>query len=173
MAQEIYSDLGNTVQVFELKSTLKERKQGNLYVTQYFNDLTNLLQELNLFQEVKWNYAKDGQKYKQMMEKKRVFDFLHGLNKELDEVRGRVLGFKPFPGIREAFVKIRREEARKRVMLGGARNAAPKDLSQNSALVTKRNFPQYNGDQRGFRSNEWPWYDHCQRPGHTKNICWK
>ncbi|PON98873.1 LOW QUALITY PROTEIN: hypothetical protein TorRG33x02_054880 [Trema orientale] len=172
MAQEIYSDLGNTI-VFELKSALKERKQGDPSITQYFNDLTNLWQELDLFQEVKWNCAEDGQKYKQMMEKERVFDFLHGLNKELDEVRGRVLWFKPFPEIREAFAEVRREEARKRVMLRGTRNAAPEDSSQNSTLVTKRNFPQYNGDQRGFRRNEWPWCDHCQRPGHTKEICWK
>lgn len=172
MAQEIYSDLGNTAQVFELKSALKERKQGDLSVTQYFNDLTNPWQELDLFQEVKWNCAEDGQKYKQMMEKEGAFDFLHGLNKELDKVRGRVLGFKPFPGIREAFAEVRREEARKRVMLGGT-SATLKDSAQNSAPVTKQNFPQYNGDQRGFRRNEWPWCDNCQPPGHTKKICWK
>lgn len=35
-----------------------------------------------------------------MMDKERVFDFLYGLNKDFDEVRGRVLGFKPFPEVK-------------------------------------------------------------------------
>lgn len=37
------------------------------------------------------------------MLKERVFDFVHGLNKELDKVRGCVLGVKPFPKIMETF----------------------------------------------------------------------
>lgn len=41
-----------------------------------------------------------------MMDKKRVFDFLYGLNKDLDEVRGRVLGFMPFPKVKEAFAEV-------------------------------------------------------------------
>ena len=42
-----------------------------------------------------------------MIEKERVFDFLHGLNSNLDEVRGKLLGTKPFPSMREAFAKVR------------------------------------------------------------------
>ena len=42
-----------------------------------------------------------------MIEKERVFDFLHGLNSDLDEIRGRLLGTKHFPSIREAFVEVR------------------------------------------------------------------
>lgn len=41
-----------------------------------------------------------------MMDKERVFDFLYGLNKDFDEVRGRVLGFKPFPEVKEAFAMV-------------------------------------------------------------------
>jgi len=52
-----------------------------------------------------------------MLDKERVFDFLHGLNIELDEVRGRLLGAKPFPSIQEDFAELRREESRKKVML--------------------------------------------------------
>lgn len=32
-----------------------------------------------------------------MLEKERVFEFLAGLNKELDEVRGQILGKEPLP----------------------------------------------------------------------------
>ncbi|PON52788.1 hypothetical protein PanWU01x14_206300 [Parasponia andersonii] len=108
-----------------------------------------------------------------MRENKRVFDFLHGLNKELDEVRGHVVGFKPFPGIREAFAEVRREKAKKRVMLGGSKISIPEDPSENSPFLTKRNFSPNNGDQRGNRKNDRPWCDHYQCPGHTKDTCWK
>ena len=46
-----------------------------------------------------------------------------GLNKSLDEVRGRLLGTKPLPSLREVFSEVHREESRKRVMMGSP-NAA-------------------------------------------------
>jgi len=70
-----------------------------------------------------------------MLENERVFDFLHELNKDLDEVSDQLLGSKPFPSILEAFAKIKREESCKKVMLN---NSSPQiqDIGiQNSALV--------------------------------------
>lgn len=32
--------------------------------------------------------------------------FLLGLNKDLDEVRGKIMGMKPLPTIREAFLEV-------------------------------------------------------------------
>ncbi|RVW49858.1 Retrovirus-related Pol polyprotein from transposon RE1 [Vitis vinifera] len=40
-----------------------------------------------------------------------------GLNRELDDVRSRVLSRRPLPSIREVFSEVRREESRRRVML--------------------------------------------------------
>ena len=59
------------------------------------------------FYNISWECTEDGVKYSKMVEKERVFDFLHGLNSNLDEIRGRMLGTKPFPSIREAFVEVR------------------------------------------------------------------
>jgi len=55
--------------------------------------------------------------YSQMLEKEWIFDLLLGLNKDLDEVRGRLLSTKPFASICEVFAEVRREESRIRVML--------------------------------------------------------
>ncbi|KZV37850.1 hypothetical protein F511_30760 [Dorcoceras hygrometricum] len=49
--RRMYSDLGNTSQVFELRSKLKEIKQGSHTVTHYFSELQELWQELDLFLE--------------------------------------------------------------------------------------------------------------------------
>ena len=49
-----YSNLGNSTQVFDIKSKLWDIKQGSQSVTQYYNALKNLWQELDLFYEVTW-----------------------------------------------------------------------------------------------------------------------
>lgn len=49
--------------------------------------------------------------------KSAFYDFLVGLNRDLDVVRGRILGRAPLPLIGEAFAEVRREENRRRVML--------------------------------------------------------
>ena len=47
----------------------------------------------------------------------REFDFLVGLNKELNEVWGQILGKESLPSIREIFFEVQREESRRKVML--------------------------------------------------------
>ena len=54
-----------------------------------------------------------------------MYDFLVGLNRDLDEVRGCVLSRVPFPLIDEAFAKVRREENRRKVMLSKRLPSAP------------------------------------------------
>ena len=52
-----------------------------------------------MFYEIEWSCQIDAEKYKKLLEKEQVFDFLQGLDVDLDEVRGRLLGSKPFPSI--------------------------------------------------------------------------
>ncbi|RVW29071.1 Retrovirus-related Pol polyprotein from transposon RE1 [Vitis vinifera] len=60
--------------------------------------------------------------FRQIVEQKRLFKFFLGLNRELDDVRGRIMGIKPLPSLREAFSEVRREESRKKVMMGSKSN---------------------------------------------------
>ncbi|XP_017981569.1 PREDICTED: uncharacterized protein LOC18592547 [Theobroma cacao] len=173
MAHEMYSNLKNSAQCFEVRSALRSTKQGNLSMIEYFNTFTKLWQEMDMFYETNWHCPEDSLKYKQMLEKERVFDFLHGLSKDLDEVRGGLLGTKPFPNIREAFAEVRREESRKRAMLRMTTEVISDNWSQSSALVSKKHEPANSSDQRGNRKNDKAWCDHCQRPYHTRETCWK
>lgn len=50
-------------------------------------------------------------------ENDRIFVFLAGVTKDLDEVRGRILDQKPLLSLREVFSEVRREEGQCRVML--------------------------------------------------------
>ncbi|PON37249.1 hypothetical protein TorRG33x02_347810, partial [Trema orientale] len=65
------------------------------------------------------------------------------------------------------FAEVRREESRKRVMLGSPTAAAETD---QSALTTRRSN---NGDDSHGTRRDRPWCSHCSKLGHTKETCWR
>lgn len=76
-----------------------------------------LWQELDLNLEETGKCPEDNAQYQRKVESERVFEFLAGLNHELDDMRGRVLIQRPLPSIWEVFPEVRREEQRRKVML--------------------------------------------------------
>ncbi|RVW97656.1 Retrovirus-related Pol polyprotein from transposon TNT 1-94 [Vitis vinifera] len=165
-ARETYSNIDNTSATFEIKSILQDLRQGDSTVTEYFNILARYWQQLDIYEELVWKCPEDGLLYKKVIEKERIYKFLLGLNKNLDEVRGRVLSIKLLPSVREVFSEIRREESRQKVMLGTQNSS--KNL-ENSALVARGT--QSNNNNHQTKKNR-PWCDHCRKPGHTKETCW-
>ncbi|RVW57904.1 hypothetical protein CK203_115243 [Vitis vinifera] len=100
--------------------------------------------------------------FKKKMDKEKVFKFLAGLNRKLDDVKSRVLNHQSLPSIREVFFEVQREESKKKVML-------QEDLTfglEASALVT-------HGPHIGFgpRQSKMTCCEHCKKMGHTKNTC--
>ena len=69
-----------------------------------------------------------------MVDKERIYNFLSCLNKELNEVRGRLLGTKPLPTMDEVFAKVQREECCKNAMLGDVK---PVGAPENSTLSAR------------------------------------
>jgi hypothetical protein len=106
-AKETYSSTDNTSELFGIESALHNQRQGDLTVTQYFSALTRQWQQLDIFETYEWKCADDTARYKEIIEKKRIFRFLLGLNNDLDDVRGRILSIKPMPKIREVFAEVR------------------------------------------------------------------
>ncbi|XP_039020537.1 uncharacterized protein LOC120152380 [Hibiscus syriacus] len=166
-AKETYSNNENTPELFEVESVLHDFRQGDLTVTQYFNTLNRYWQQMNLFEEHNWGCLDDGIRYRQIIEQKRIYKFLIGLNKNIDEVRGRILGSKPLLNIWEAFSEVRREESRKKIMMGSQELMTS---LESSALVVRGN--SYNTNDTKPKKGH-PWCDHCCRPGHTRDTCWK
>ena len=164
--QALYSDMENTAQCFEIRSAIWTTRQGNHSVTEYYNLLNKLWQEMDLFYDISWECIEDEVKYNKMVEKKWMFDFLHGLISDLDGVRERFLGSKPFPSIREAFAKVRREENCKKVMLNSF--STSENNTHNSTLVTSKlkTSPLHSESQRDKE-----WCDHYHKPYHTRDTC--
>ena len=106
-----------------------------------------------------------------------------GLDKSLDVVRGRILATKPLPSLHEAFSEVRREESRRKVMLGkpelpttieGSGFVSHNSLQEDIAPVQAYNSrgPSHNPNDNRTRRGR-PWCEHCQKPGHIKDTCWK
>ena len=173
--RETYSNKDNTYAIFEIKGILQDLKQGESPVTDYFNMLTRYWQQLDMLEDVTWRCPDDGKQYKQIQEKERIYKFLLGLNRDLDEVQGRILSIKPLPSVREVFSEVRREETRRKVMLGATVN---QPNAEGSALAVRGPYlntakgsqPSINGFQK---KNNCPWCEHCRRTGHTKETRWK
>ena len=174
--RETYSNKDNTSAVFEIKGVLHGLKQGDSSVTDYFNTIVSYWQQLDVLEDVIWSCSNDGRQYKQIQEKERVYNFLLGLNRDLDEIRGRILSIKPLPNVREVFSEVQREETRRKVMVGVGNN---QPSSEGSALAVKGPHPNAaaRGTQSTNNSNQRrggrPWCDYCKRTGHTKETYWK
>ncbi|KAK5784137.1 hypothetical protein PVK06_038657 [Gossypium arboreum] len=159
--RETYSSTDNIAELYHVEDQAATLKQGTMPVTLYYNTLTALWQQLDLYAHYDWVDPRDAALYQQIVTQRRLFQFLQGLNKNLDEVRGRVLAISPLPSLREAFSMVKKEESRRCVMLSDE----PSSTSERSALLTHQSSPS---SKRGR-----PWCDHCKKPGHSKEKCWK
>ncbi|XP_040972881.1 uncharacterized protein [Gossypium hirsutum] len=159
--RETYSSTDNIAELYHVEDQAATLKQGTMPVTLYYNTLTALWQQLDLYAHYDWVDPRDAALYQQIVTQRRLFQFLQGLNKDLDEVRGRFLAISPLPSLREAFSMVKKEESRRCVMLSDE----PYSTSERSALLTHQSSPS---SKRGR-----PWCDHCKKPGHSKEKCWK
>ncbi|KAI5440509.1 hypothetical protein KIW84_010115 [Lathyrus oleraceus] len=91
VVKETYSDIQNSSQIFDLKSKLWHTKQCDMSVTTYYNEFLTLWKELDLCYDDNLRCIEDGVLFHKRQENDRVFMFLIGLNKDLDEVRGLAL----------------------------------------------------------------------------------
>lgn len=63
--------------------------------------------------EIQDDCAADSAKFKKMVAKERLYDFLAGLNLEYDPVRIQILEKDPFPTLMQAYSYVQREESRR------------------------------------------------------------
>ncbi|RVW94908.1 Retrovirus-related Pol polyprotein from transposon TNT 1-94 [Vitis vinifera] len=82
-------------------------------------------------------------------------------------IRGRIMGIKPLPSLREAFSEVRREESRKKVMMGSKEQPTP---TLDGSALAARSFNSSGGDRQ---KRDRPWCDYYKKPGHYKEACWK
>lgn len=116
--KEMYSKRDNISELYELEAQLKEMRQGDQTVSKFFGNLSQIWQQIDALESYQWTCTNDDHLFKTIKDTRRVFGFLSGLHKDLDAVRGRILGTKPLPSINTVFSEVRQEESRLKVMMG-------------------------------------------------------
>ncbi|XP_071727423.1 uncharacterized protein [Rutidosis leptorrhynchoides] len=134
-ARDTYSNKYNASAIFEIKGML--------------HDLHQEERTLDVLDGISWSCATDAKQYKDIQEKEQIYKFLLGLNKNLDDVHGRVLSMKPLP----------------KTSALAARRQPSSGYWGNQYNTNSHN----NGQRPGNR----PWCEHCKYPGHTKETCRK
>ena len=96
-------------------------------------------------------------RYQQLFENDHVVDFLAGLNKELDNVRGWIVGRESLPNLQAIFSKVTNEETHCIIMLTNIELPM-----ENSTLASKSFEP--SGEKSNDKKMGKLWCDHCKRP---------
>lgn len=131
---------------------MHDLRQEESSVADYFPVLIRQWQKIDLIDEFQWTCNKDEKLYRSIVENKRVFKFLMGLNRGLDDVRGGVLSTKPLPSLRAAFSVVRQEESRRTVILGSSQQSST--ATDGSALTLQRHAPSFPLDSAPSASRD-------------------
>ncbi|KOM56062.1 hypothetical protein LR48_Vigan10g195400 [Vigna angularis] len=189
-AKEIWDDLQNTFSLkkdfaacYDIESRIFNTKQGSHSVSEYHGILNGLWIELDQYQTIKMCKT-DAAAHAEVVERGRIFKFLHGLNQEYDPIRVQILGREKLSSLSEVFFMARGEETRRAVMLdGGISNIG-------SAMTTGKGFHKgtstggnsfergnrgdyYTGGKSFETGNRGDYCSFCRRSGHTKETCFR
>ncbi|RDX81894.1 hypothetical protein CR513_37386, partial [Mucuna pruriens] len=97
------------VACYDIKSKIFNSRQRTFSVTKYYGTLNGLWIELDQYQGLNMCKA-DSIAYTGLVERSRIFKFLHGLNFEYNPIRVQILGKEKLPSLFEVFFIVQSEE---------------------------------------------------------------
>jgi hypothetical protein len=173
-AQEVWKDLrdrfsqSNAPRIFQIERDIACLAQDQLTVAAYYTRLKKLWDELGSYNDTVCSCGADHKR-------RRLMQFLMGLNESYSAIRGQILLMNPLPDVAKAYSSIVQEE--KQGSLGAAR-----ETTENSAMVVQRAEPvamairhgQGSSSSRSNSSNRKPLHcSYCDRDHHVRETCWK
>ncbi|RDY13591.1 hypothetical protein CR513_01455, partial [Mucuna pruriens] len=164
---EIWENLNETYSMKKDSAACYDR-QGTLSVTEYYRTLNGLWIELDQYQGLKMCKAYSIA-YTRLVERERIFKFLHDLNFEYDPIRVQIQGKEKLPSLFEVFFIVRSEETQRLVMLDkGNSNIGPTMVTRKGP--TKRSTSKGKPFTKNSRGE---YYTYCKQSGHTKGTGYK
>lgn len=166
-------------QIYELRCRAYETRQNSKSLTEYYAALQLIWQELDHLRPCAMQCTTDASTMKKQVEEDRLYDFLAGLDPNLDHIRSQVLAQDPLPSIKNAFAFVRREELRQLTMMAG-------NLGDGSAMVASRGpprispnhgksttTPRYSSNSFESKNSDTRHCTHCNGTKHTRETCFK
>ncbi|KAL3642661.1 hypothetical protein CASFOL_013476 [Castilleja foliolosa] len=178
-ARDLWAALATTffdgedmVRIYELERKIGRLRQEGMPIEDYFGELQSAWMDIDFRQPNPMECPKDIQRYSDITEKRRVLQFLMGLEDRLDPIRRDLLNAKPFPTVDQAFAAVRREYNRQTNsgsenlngtgMLAGGKGSGNKKSSYPSLTIAA-----------GKSGTQGRPCSHCGGEKHSVDVCWK
>lgn len=110
---------------------------------EYNGVLRKIWQEIDYYEDFQADCAFNANKYKEKIDKLRIFRFWVGLNQEYDQIRVQILGREPFLSLMQVYATVHSEESRRNIILYAHFTDAAEDGSLLSDGNTKASLKKY------------------------------
>lgn len=115
-----FSGVGNEMLACKIQKELQDVRQGDKSVVDYVSELKRLWSDMDYYDPLKLECSNCVEAYNKWMEKRRVRDFLNGLNLKFENRRAAIYGSDKSPSLEQAISAIISEETRLKLEAGGA-----------------------------------------------------
>jgi transposase InsO family protein len=128
---KLYSGEGNVMLMVEAQEKISALRQGERSVAEYVAELKSLWSDLDHYDPLGLEHSDCIAKMKKWVERRRVIEFLKGLNPEFEGRRDAMFHQTTLPTLDEAIAAMAQEELKKKVLP----SAAPCSPSPTYAIV--------------------------------------
>ena len=127
------------LRIYDLNTKATSMKQGIDTIEVYFSKLNTLWKEIDRRMPNPMKCAEDITLFNSFIQRQRLYQFLAGVNDSLDKEKWDILNLDPRPTIDAAYATIRREIARRGIIIG---NSSLERGPQRSEVVLSLNAGQ-------------------------------
>ncbi|KAM0864030.1 hypothetical protein ACQ4PT_044189 [Festuca glaucescens] len=160
-----FSGVGNEMLACRIQRELQELYQGEKSVVEYVSELKRLWSDLDYYDPIELECGKCIEKFSKWTERRRVRDFLNGLNIKFENRRAALYGIEKLPSLKQAISAIISEETRLKLEVAGSTTQGASH--RRAAFLASEGV----GYQRsGAITSERKCFE-CGQPGHLKNAC--
>ena len=150
---KMYSGAGNVMLWAETEDTISDLKQGELSLMDYVAELKRLWADVDQYDPIELPHSECVAWVRKWIEKRRVLQFLRGLNSEFEGRRASMFHQSALPSLEEAIAAMAQEELRLKMMRGAA---SPPSRPIFAATRIKETMQCYNCGKEGHLIRDCP-----------------
>lgn len=160
-----FSGVGNEMLACKIQKELQGLSQGERSVVDYVSELKRLWSDLDFYDSIDLECGKCMEKVHKWTEKRRVRDFLNGLDSKYENRRAAIYGSTTLPTLEQAISAIISEETRLKLETSGQ---AIHGIAQTRSALYAANGGNYQRPAPNFSENK---CFECGQPGHFRMAC--
>lgn len=160
-----FSGVGNEMLACKIQKELQGLSQGENSVVDYASELKRLWSDLDFYDSVDLECGKCIEKVNKWTEKRRVRDFLNGLDSKFENRRAAIYGSATLPTLEQAISAIITEETRLKLETSGS---AIQGIAQRRSALYAADGGNYERPATDFSEKR---CFECGQPGHFRMAC--